>query len=513
MPSARLPRRPQRVSPESPSPARLARAPRFAGAQPGAVNERARKRLVTVVLIIYLLAIFEGSLRKYVAPQLSQYIFFVRDPFLIYAYVLATRFGLWPRNNGFFKLSVFMCVFGVALFGLQVAVQGFSDTRMILGVNGWRSYFLYVPLAFLIGAQFDKADLTRFAKITLLLAVPIAVLVALQFFSPMNSPINVGISDEKEFQFKGLGLDAERVRATGPFTSTAGLQQFVVTACGFALALVLVPASERRLGILGLLAAVGAILTCVAFSGSRGTLLQCVLMGVVALSIGFIGRGQALKAKALTLPLSLGAAAAVLYPIVFPVGFAAFMNRWNSAATTESHIEGGVLGRALYGFVDFFRLFDVAPLFGFGLGYGSNASIQMRATVDGVRPGEFVETDFARHMVDLGPLFAVGYIVFRVALAVWLARRVLHATRSVSDPLPMMLLGYAGYTLLLGQISGNGSINVYGWLFTGLCIAATEVALKSGRPRAAAPATAFSHSRALPRRRAPLVRSTAGRRG
>lgn len=513
MPSARLPRTPQRASPESASPARRARAPRFAPAPAGTVNERARKRLVAVVLVIYLLAIFEGSLRKYLAPQLGQYIFFIRDPFLIYAYVLATRFGLWPRNNGFFKLSVGMCVFGVVLFALQVAVQGYSDTRVILGVNGWRSYFLYVPLAFLIGAQFNKADLTRFAKVTLLLAVPIAVLVALQFFSPMNSPINVGIAEEKELQFKGMGLDAEHIRATGPFTSTAGLQQFVVTACAFALAWVLLPAAQRKIGIVPLLAAVGAILTCVAFSGSRGTLVQCVLMGAVALSIGFIGRGQALKAKALTLPLSLGAVAAVLYPIVFPAGFAAFMGRWENAAMSESHIEGGVVGRALYGFVDFFRLFDVAPLFGFGLGYGSNASIQLRATVDGVRPGDFVETDFARHMVDLGPLFAVGYIAFRVALAFWLARRVLQATRSVSDPLPMMLLGYAGYTLLLGQISGNGSINVYGWLFTGLCIAATEVALKSGQPRAAAPAETFSHSRPAPYSRAPRVRSTAGRRG
>jgi hypothetical protein len=510
MPTAKLTRTAQHTPPDPAGVARAARAPRLALAQVGAVNERARKRLVAVVLVIYLLAIFEGSLRKYVAPQLGQYIFFIRDPFLIYAYVLATRFGLWPRNSGFFKLSVCMCVFGVALFGLQIALHGFSDTRMILGVNGWRSYFLYVPLAFLIGAQFNRNDLTRFAKITLLLAVPIAVLVSLQFISPMNSPINVGIAEEKELQFKGMGLDANHIRATGPFTSTAGLQQFVVTACGFALAWVLLPASQRRFGISPLLAAVGAILTCVAFSGSRGTLVQCVLMGAVAVFIGLIGRGQALKAKALTLPLSLGAAAAMLYPIVFPTGFAAFMNRWNSAAINESHIEAGLFGRALYGFIDFFRLFDVAPLFGFGLGYGSNASIQLRATVDGVRPGDYVETDFARHMVDLGPLFGVGYIVFRLALVVWLSRRVLLATRSVSDPLPMMLLGYAGYTLLLGQISGNGSINVYGWLFTGLCIAATDVALRSVRPQGAA--GLIARRGALQRGRMLRIRPASGHR-
>lgn len=459
------------------------RAPRLVPAPAGAVNERARQRLVAVVLTIYLLAIFEGSLRKYVVPQFGQYVFFIRDPFLIYAYVLATRFGFWPRHSGFFKLSLLMGGVGALLFVLQAATGGYSETRLLLGIYGWRGYFLYVPLAFLVGAQFNAADLARFARITLLLAAPIALLVSLQFVAPMNSPLNVGIAEEKALQFKGMGLDAEHIRATGPFTSTVGLQQFVVTACAFVLALMILPASQRKIGFVPLLIAAGAVLTCVALGGSRGTLLQSILMGLVALVIGFIGRGKTLKTKALALPLALGAAAIVLYPIVFPVGFAAFVTRWSHAATYEQGFEGGVLGRALYGFVDFFRLVEMVPALGYGLGYGGNASILMRATVDGVMPGTLAETDFARHMVDLGPAFGLGYIVFRLALAIWLGRLVLRATRRVPDPLPMLLFGYAGYVLLLGQISGHGSINVYGWLFTGLCIAATRAALASTRPQ------------------------------
>jgi len=467
--------------------------------------------LVHVVLIVYLLAIFEGSIRKYVAPQFGQYIFFVRDPFLIYAYVLAVRFDFWPRDSGLFRLSVLMCFLGALLFALQFATGSYSEPRLLLGVYGWRSYFLYAPLAFLIGAQFNATDLARFAKITLLLAVPIALLVSAQFFSPMNAPINVGIAEDKELQFKGMGLDAEHVRATGPFTSTAGLQQFVVTACGLLLASLLLPAARRQLGMAALLVSAGAILTCVAFSGSRGTLLQCVLTGVFALSIGFIGRGAALKTKALALPSALGAAAIVLYPIVFPTGFAAFVNRWNSAALNEAHVEGGLLGRALYGFVDFIRLIEVVPALGYGLGYGSNASILMRATVDGVRPGEFVETDFARHMVDLGPALGVCYIAFRVALVVWLLRAVVSATRRAPDPLPMMLFAYAGYTLLLGQISGNGSINVYGWLFTGLCIAATRAVFPLNHPLGVPVGASMGRRRSTAFARASRARSTVAR--
>lgn len=455
------------------------RSPRWLAPALGAEAEGARKRLINVVLIIYLLAIFEGSIRKFVVPQFSQYVFFIRDPFLIYAYWLATRFALWPRHNGFFTLSVVICGVGILLFALQSAVGGFSETRLLLGVYGWRSYCLYVPLAFLVGAQFRSADLARFGKITLLLAVPIAALVVLQFSSPSGAPINVGIAEDKELQFKAFGLSAERIRPSGPFTSNVGQQQFVVTACAFLLGLLLLPKQQRKVGVVPLLVAAGAVLTCIALSGSRGTLLQCVLTGAFALSIGLVARSAALKARAFALPTALGLAAIVLYPIVFPAGFAAFIERWNHAAQAESGFGGGVLGRALYGFVDFIRLLDIVPALGYGIGYGGNASITLGASVDGVKLGMLAETDFARHMVDLGPAFGLCYIAFRIALVVWLARMVMFATRRAPDPLPMMLFAYAGFVLLLGQITGHGSVNVYAWLFTGLCIAAAREGARS----------------------------------
>jgi len=445
----------------------------------GGERERARRRFVSAVVLVYLLAIFEGSIRKYVAPQFGQYIFFVRDPVVIYAYLLCTRHALWPRQSPMFVASVALALLGLVWFVLQSALGGYSETRLLLGVYGWRSYFLYAPLAFAIGAQLQREDLLRIARITLWLTLPIAVLVVAQFFSPIGAPINVGIAAEKEFQFAGLGLDAERVRASGPFTSGVGLQQFVATALAFVLAFAIRPAARSVLGPLMLLVFAGATLTSVALSGSRGTLLQCVLIGAGAIAYGLVGRGAGAKARALAVPLALAGLAVVLYPVVFPEGFESFSTRWTSAAAVESGFQGGVLGRALYGFVDFLRLFGDVPVLGYGLGYGGNASILMHAKVDGVEPGLLAETDFARHMVDLGPVFGLGYIAFRAVLAVWLAKAVLGATRRAADPLPMMLFAYAGYVLVLGQLTGHGSINVYGWLFTGLCLAACQPA----RPR------------------------------
>jgi len=62
---------------------------------------------------------------------------------------------------------------------------------------------------------------------------------------------------------------------------------------------------------------------------------------------------------------------------------------------------------------------------------------------------------------------------------------------------------------LLSQITGNGSINVYGWLFMGLCIAASREALettRAGVARAVAPVLSPARPRWAPRQLASRAR-------
>lgn len=476
-------------------------------------QERARRRLVWTVLAIYLLAIFEGAIRKYIAPQFGQYIFFIRDPFLLYAYVLATRFALWPRNRGFFALSLWMCVAGVLLFFMQAGVFGVDNIRLLLGVYGWRSYFFYVPLAFLMGAQFRCADLLLFARVTLLLAVPIGLLVLAQFASPPNAPINVGVAEETALQFKSVGITIDRIRTTGTFTAPAGQQQFIASAFALLLAMLLLP--RKQSGVVFFAVTACGVLTCLALSGSRGAMLHCAIVGLAAISVALVSKNAALKAKAVFLPAALVVAAVILYPIVFPDGFATFMLRWNAAAGSEGG-DSGILVRAVLGMVDFVRLISEVPVLGYGIGYGGNASIILDAQVDGIKPGWLVEADLSRQMVDLGPIFGLGYIAFRMAFVVWLGITALKATRRSADPLPVMLYAYAGVTLFAGQITGNGSINAYAWLFTGLCLAAARAAgVPSGRHMARTPVPVTTSplrrapSRAARPSRRPLLRPAA----
>lgn len=492
--AATPPWRPERRAPRAGRvPQRGAAAPGAAAAPLSAKRERGRRMVVRLVFVLLLMAVLEGAVRKWVAPQLGAYIFFVRDPVLVLVYLLAARHRLWPKHSPWLRLFVWMGAVGVLVLALQMASGGHSDHRLILGIYGWRAYFLYPPLALLVGATFRRDDLQRLFKLILWLAIPVAVLVTLQFASPQGAPINVGIAEEKEFQFRGLGLNAERTRPMGPFASGAGQNQFGATAFLILLAFFISPRRLPQPALATLLVTGAGVLTCIALSGSRGLVLQCAVALLVSQLVGVVGRSGALKGRAFIWPAVLTVAALAAYPLVFPEGYSAFMERWTAADAGESKtFELGVVGRALWGVVNFVRLIGEVPVFGSGLGFGGNAAMTLNARIDGVPP-PYSETEFARHMVDLGPVFGLGYVFVRLALVAWLTGMALRATRLLADPMPLLLWSYVAYLLVMGQMTGQGTINFYGWLFAGLLIASCNAPLPA-RTRARAPAEA------LPRR-------------
>jgi hypothetical protein len=72
----------------------------------------------------------------------------------------------------------------------------------------------------------------------------------------------------------------------------------------------------------------------------------------------------------------------------------------------------------------------------------------------------------------LGPIIGILFILYRIAFVVALVIGAGIASRRYRDALPGLLVGFVGITLLYGQISGQGSVNGYGWIFAGMCMAA-----------------------------------------
>jgi hypothetical protein len=254
----------------------------------------------------------------------------------------------------------------------------------------------------------------------------------------------------------------------GVFTSDAGQKQLLVSAFAMVLAGwsgVMVSGGFSRLL---LPFATAAVLTCLAYSGSRGAILSSGLVLFAAMFAIARGGNEASRARMLAVLFGVTILATVLGFTFFADGLSAFVERWNTANSYESqHFSGGVLGRALYGFVDFVRLLTTTPLLGYGIGMAGNAAMQV-AMSSGMSLKYSVETDWARHMVDLGPVLGMFFMVSRIALVFAVARYVL-VSRSI---LAMLLFGYLGYELLLGQITGHGTINGYAWVFLGFTLAA-----------------------------------------
>ena len=439
-------------------------------------KERVRRRLVRLVFIVYWLLIFEGALRKWVWPQYSQYLFFVRDPFVLLIYVMALANGMWPRFKPILLFAYVISSLGLVWIAIQFQVDGADGLKMLLAGYGWRNYFLYIPLAFLIGEQFRREDIYRLFRQTLILMIPIAFLVAVQFFSSPNSVINSGIASEESLQFQGFRGALGHIRPNGTFTSIAGHTHLVVSSICMVFILWILPAKQRPISFAILAVSAAAAASCLAFSIARGMFIHAGLVAVSSFVAGMALSGRNSR-RAMLLPIFLSMSLVILYPIVFPEALEAFMSRWSEGATSEGRAFGnlGVFGRAFYEVYDFVRLIDVVPLFGYGMGLAGNAGTTLGASAGGAVPLSIAETDWARHFVDMGPILAALFILFRVMLTIQLGVQSLQAARRSGNPMSVLLFGYVGVVLFYGQISGHGSIGGYAWIFVGLLMASINL--------------------------------------
>ena len=448
----------------------------------GRIEEGHRRLIVRLIFTIYLLLIFEGALRKWVAPQLGKPLFFIRDPFVLAIYILVFSKRIRFRR-GFLEIG---CLFG-ALGLILIVGQHILATREeellppVLSAYGWRNYFFYLPLAFIVGRYLDSRDLGRLTQMTSLIALAMSGMVIIQFSSGPNASINKGSSDNANEVYFNQTLPEGHVRASGTFTSNTGLTSFAASAVAFALSLWLTSRRSRSLSFyLLLLCATGGAVTCLAFSGSRGAFVWAALIAVMAVA-GLSLSSERLGLRAGILISVLVASGAAVVPVLFPDTIRVFAQRWSEGDILEQQSYGsnGILGRMVYELFDFHLLLSDTPPQGYGLGSAGNAAWQLGTRAEVVTfydPAQIgaAESDWGRHILELGPIFGCLFILYRVAFTIWLAKEALAATRRSGNPLPWLLFAFVSIIMLNGQITANGTENGYGWLFTGFCLAAAN---------------------------------------
>ncbi len=159
--------------------------------------------LVAVIVIFYLscldwrrsvkallvLIVLEGVLRKWILPQASELIYFLKDIVLFGSYF--QYYGLAKKNLPQFKID-FLHIFLLLSF-LWGLFQAFNSSlgSLVVGIWGLKNYFYYVPLIWMLPDLFQsEAELKEFLRKQLVFFIPVGILGILQFFSPASSPLN-----------------------------------------------------------------------------------------------------------------------------------------------------------------------------------------------------------------------------------------------------------------------------------------------------------------------------------
>lgn len=442
---------------------------------------RANRLIVELIILIYVLLILEGAVRKWLFPTLGDALFFVRAPIALLIYWIAFSAGLWPRPNKYLAAGIALAGAAAMLAPLQLLLGNYSAQHALIAAYGWHNYFLYLPLAFIIGEQVKWPDLLRIARVSVWLLIAVTPLVLIQYYSPADSIIVRGTAELEQYQFIGLGFGGERIRPMGLFTSSVGQQVFVASGLAFVLGVMFVHRSERRMALSTLaLAALCAVLM-IGFGGQRGLVVHAgLVMAFVLFAAILVGKRSAVS-NAFLMLIGLGACTLAYATLLVDV-YSEFADRFSGANEVENEIfgGGGSMGRIAYELIHFLLVLDDAPVQGYLIGIAGNAATVLEWVVlpesamlwSG--PGGWAEDGLTRNIVELGLVLGPLFIAYRFALLAWIMGRALTAVRATGHVLPLALVGFSVPLLAYLQMTGHGTLVGYTWMFVGFSLAAAR---------------------------------------
>jgi len=394
-------------------------------------------RKIQLLLWTYFwLVIFEGAIRKWLLPGLSTPLLLIREPVALAAFFLG-----WPyltRRPWSSWVGLLWIIGFISLF-LAISVGHRDIPTALFGV---RILWFHLPLIFLFAAVFTRDDVISFAKAVAFVAIPMAVLIAMQYSLPQSHFLNVAPGGEEGGGFSGaLG----KFRPPGTFSFTNGLSEFYGLAAACVVALVV---SGPRPLPKWIWFSAASLIVALPVSISRTLLFKYVLVVASTFAASALSGRNMKNFLVGGVVLCFVALAATRIPVVQDAQ-KAFAARWEMATEAEGEGEGvqGVLERRVGGSTvgAVGEAFD-APLLGYGIGLGTNFGA---TRVAGKKAFLVAEGAWPSTIGELGPLLGLILLGLRVALAVSLLRRaVVQAKRA--NALPLIIGGYALVMVVLG---------------------------------------------------------------
>lgn len=433
-------------------------------------REAQRVLVVRAVFFIFLLSLIEGALRKWFLPSLAAPLTLLRDPFVLALYAYCIANGL-IRFRGIAQVWIGFA-FLTALLGLgQYIVNGYGLVGWMLGV---RTYWLYMPLAFLVAETFRKEDVQKFIILNLWIAIPYAMLVAVQYSSPPSAFVNLGVGADEEGAVQlGDGI----LRPFGLFTYTGPNVDYTAAIISLLMAFY-IGRTKIRWRWLFLVVTGVAIGSMAVLTGSRSIYF---LAGAIILvtSIGLItSRSSSRSLTKILGIITFVAFAGLVLVSLFPDMLDAMAQRFQVAEA----FEGSIWARAMSGVFAWVEPLFTAPMLGHGIGLGAPGV----ASFIGLPALSYGEGDLQRNLNELGLLAGLAMLALRFISSAWMLRLALRLAQKGNE-IALPLAGYAFLPLAFGQITHSPLLAFLPWLFFGLTLALVKSPIK-GRPRARAQA-------------------------
>jgi hypothetical protein len=394
---------------------------------------RAIQWLKTGIWAYYFLLMFEGALRKWIIPGLSQELLLVRDPLALWMVLLCWREGLLPKN-GYLTAMVFVACVGI------ITTIFFGHGNAMVALFGARILLFHFPLIFVFASVFTREDVLQMGKITLMISLPMTLLIAVQFFSPETATVNKGMPGDTD----GGGFPGALnfMRPPGTFSFTNGVTLFYNLAGTFIFYFWL---NSKGINRLLLISATLALLASIPLSISRGLFFQVSLTLVFTLLA--VSRMPKYMSKMIIALLGGTIVLALISNTsYFQTAFGAFSARFDTANEVEGGLHGVLIDRYMGGMFGALAQSGDKPFFGYGLGMGTNVGAQL---LTGKQVFLISEGEWGRLIGEMGPLPGLFVILIRVSLTVRIA---LAAYRKMitGDLLPWILASFGLMNLAQG---------------------------------------------------------------
>lgn len=403
-----------------------------------------------------ILLIFEGALRKWLLPGLATPLLIIRDPLALIIIYLAIKNRVIHWN---FILVLIVLINIVSLF--TTLFMGHGNLWVML--YGLRIYLLHLPLIFIIGNVMNKKDIEQIGFWILVLSIPMVMLILFQFYSPPTAWVNTGIGGEGTAGFDSGTKDFMRPPGTFSFTNGNvmfwGLVQFIIMY--FIL-------NQNRIPKVLLYVSSICLIIAIPTSVSR-TLFFQQIVAFAFLVLAISNRPKDLQ------KVIIGAIIFVFFVwglsqlSFFNKSIDVFLNRFESANKNEGGVEGVLIDRYFGGMIEAIANEKIgdAPIFGQGLGIGSNVGSQLTV---GNKTFLISEGEWGRVIGEQGVFLGLILILIRLVLSFNILKQSF-IQLSKNNTLPLMLSGYVLLLLPQGQWAQPTALG-FAVMVSGLAIAA-----------------------------------------